>query len=68
MPEIILMTLAKNLFRILKNEVRNKKNRKGGCTPPINPSPINKPTILGRKNKKYDVLVTSACDPLRMKA
>ena len=30
MPEIILITLAKNLFRILKNEVRNKKNRKGG--------------------------------------
>ena len=41
MPEIILMTLAKNLFRILKNEVRNQKNRKGGCTSPINPSPIN---------------------------
>ena len=40
MPEIILITLAKNLFRILKNKVRNKKNRKGGCTPPINPSPI----------------------------
>ena len=47
MPEIILITLAKNLFRILKNEVRNKKkirnqkkNRKGGVHPPINPSPI----------------------------
>ena len=40
MPEIILITLAKILFRILKNEVRNKKNRKGGCTPPINCSPI----------------------------
>ena len=25
MPEIILITLAKNLFRILKNEVRNQK-------------------------------------------
>ena len=36
MPEIILKTLAKNLFRILKNEVRNKKDHKGGVqyTPP----------------------------------
>ena len=40
MPEIILIPLAKNIFRILKNEVRNKKDRKGGYTP-INPSPIN---------------------------
>ena len=40
MPEILLMTLAKNHFRIFKKEVRNQKVRKGGCTPPINPSPI----------------------------
>ena len=41
MSEMILITLAKDFFRILKNEVGNKKGRKGGCTPPINPSPMN---------------------------
>ena len=50
MPEIILITLAKNLFLILKNEVRNKKNRKeGGVHPPINPFPIKaKAHVLNR--------------------
>ena len=34
---------GKNLFRTLKNEVRNeKKNCEGGYTPPINASPIKK--------------------------
>ena len=42
MPEIILITLAWNLFRVLKNEVRNQKNRKGGCKSPIKPNPFNK--------------------------
>ena len=43
MPEIILITLAKNLFHILKNEDGNqKKIVKGGVHPPINPSPINR--------------------------
>ena len=42
MPEIILITLAKNLFHILKNEVGNqKRSKRGGVHPPINPSPIN---------------------------
>ena len=41
MPEIILITLAKNLFHVLKNEVGKKKIVKGGVHPPINPSPIN---------------------------
>ena len=42
MPEIILITLAKNLFHILKNEVGNqKRSQRGGVHPPINPSPIN---------------------------
>ena len=40
MPEIILITITKNLFRILKNEVGNKKCKGGVYTPPINPSPI----------------------------
>ena len=41
MPEIILITLAKNLFHILKNEVGNqKRSERGGVHPPINPSPI----------------------------
>ena len=43
MPEIILITLAKNLFHILKNGVGNQKSKKivkGGVHPPINPSPI----------------------------
>ena len=38
MPVIILITLAKNLFRRTRSEI--KKNRKGGCTLTINPSPI----------------------------
>ena len=33
MPEIILITLAKNRFHVFKNEDRNKKI--------VNPSPIN---------------------------
>ena len=42
MPDIILITLVKNLSRILKNETRSKKVRKGGGVqpPPINTSPI----------------------------
>ena len=42
MPEILLISLAKNLFRIFKNEVRNLKKSYRGFTPPINPSLINK--------------------------
>ena len=34
MAEMIFITLQKNLFHILKSEVGNQKNRKGGCTPP----------------------------------
>ena len=57
MPEIILITLAKNLFRILKNEVRNqKKNRKGGCTLPINPSPIK-----NQNSSHYDLHRLKKC-------
>ena len=41
MPEIILITLAKNIYRILKNKVRNKKFVKGVYTP-LNPSPIKR--------------------------
>ena len=35
---MILIILAKNLFRILKNDVRIQKK----CIPPINSSPIKK--------------------------
>ena len=41
MSEIILITLAKNLFRIFKNEVRNKKKIVKGVYTPKNSSPIN---------------------------
>ena len=41
MPEIILITLAKNRFHVFKNEVRNKKNRKGGAHPPYILLPLN---------------------------
>ena len=35
-PKIILILLAKNLSRILKNEVRNQKiSRKGECAPTL---------------------------------
>ena len=40
MLKIILMTLAKNLVRILKNDDGNKKFIKGDLLPPINPSEI----------------------------
>ena len=34
MPEIILITLAKNIFLILKSEIRNQKSSLRGCIPP----------------------------------
>ena len=37
-----MITLAKNLFLIVKNEVRNEKNRKGGVYPLINPPLLRK--------------------------
>ena len=41
-PEIILIALAKNLFGILKNEVRNQKVHKVGVYPTLlDPCPIN---------------------------
>ena len=39
MPEIILITLAKNIVRILKNKVKIKKIIKG-VHPPMNLSPM----------------------------
>ena len=38
--KIILITLAKNFFVSWRTRSEIKKNRKWGCTPPINPSPI----------------------------
>ena len=37
---IFLISLAKNLFRIFKNEFRNQKSAYWGVYAPINPSPI----------------------------
>ena len=42
MSEIYFDITGKNLSRVLKNEVRNKKYRKGVVHPSINPSPMKK--------------------------
>ena len=39
--EIISITPVKNIFRVLKNEVRSKNLLEGVHNPPINPSPNN---------------------------
>ena len=54
MPTIILITLAKILFRMLKNEVRNQEFV-NGCTPPINPEVF----FVGLKEKVSRIKVMS---------
>ena len=50
MPDIILITLAKKLFCILKNEVRNKKKFvKGGVHPRLIILPSTRKTLITKR-------------------
>ena len=54
MPEIFYITLANNLFRILKNEVRNEKNRKGDVNSKVK-NTFKKLALLASTNNNNNI-------------